>query len=145
MVKAFHSTFTASHDLTDLRIRHVFHKFQDEEILSLWRQPSDQFEKCGLLLGTNQVSLRVISLGCKDRHVIDRDLLPAASVTMPVCNQVMSDAIQPGRKRDATISVIFDVIHCPLKHTGSQILCIMEVSCSIIHIVEDAIEITLIE
>src|SRR5215207_5272366 len=145
MVKAFHSTFTASHDLTDLRIRHVFHKFQDEEILSLWRQPSDQFEKCGLLLRTNQVPLRMISLGCKDRHVIDRDLLPAASVTMPVCNEVMSDAIQPGRKWDATISVVFNVIHCPLKHTGSQILRIMEVSRSIINIIEDAVDIPFIE
>jgi hypothetical protein len=57
----------------------------------------------------------------------------------------MSDAIQPGRKWDATVSVIFDVIHCPLKHTGSQVLCIMEVPCSIIYIVEDAVEIALIE
>src|SRR5687768_9034826 len=133
MVKAFHSSFTASHDLTNLRIRHVLHKFQDEEILSLRWQAS------------NQVPLRVISLGGKDRHIIDRDLLPAASVTVPVCNQVMSDAIQPGRKWDATVSVIFDVIHCPLKHTGSQVLCIMEVPCSIIYIVEDAVEIALIE
>jgi len=34
---------------------------------------------------------------------------------------------------------------CPLKHTGSQVLRIMEVSRSIIYVVEDAVEITLIE
>lgn len=50
MVKAFHRSFTASHDLTDLRIRHVLHKFQDEEILSFRWQASDQFEQRVLLL-----------------------------------------------------------------------------------------------
>jgi hypothetical protein len=50
VVQALDRAFTASHDLSDLGIRHVFDKFQDEQILSFTGQAPDEFEKRFLLL-----------------------------------------------------------------------------------------------
>jgi hypothetical protein len=64
---------------------------------------------------------------------------------MPVGNEVMGDSVKPGRKGNAAICIVLNVVHCPLKDAGSQILRVMEVPRSIVDIVEDAVEITLIE
>jgi hypothetical protein len=37
------------------------------------------------------------------------------------------------------------MIHCPLKNTGSQILCIMQIACPVIDVVENTIHIPLIK
>jgi len=145
MIEAFYSSFTASHDLANLRIRHIFDKLQDEKILSLRRQASDETEKRFLFLGTNEIPFGMVSSGRRDRHIVQRDLLPAASVAMPIGNQIMCDPIQPGRERDAAVCVVVNVIHRPLKNARSEILRIMEVPRSVVHIVEDAVYITSVE
>src|SRR4030067_106820 len=126
MIEAFYSSFTASHDLANLRIRHIFDKLQDEKILSLRRQASDETEKRFLFLRTNQIPFGMVSSGRQDRHIVQRDLLPAASVAMPIGNQIMCDPIQPGREREAAVCVVVNVIHRPLKNARSEILRIME-------------------
>jgi len=145
MIEAFYSSFTASHDLANLRIRHIFDKLQDEKILSLRRQASDETEKRFLFLGTNEIPFGMVSSGRRDRHIVQRDLLPAASVAMPIGNQIMCDPIQPGRERDAAVCVVVNVVHRPLKNARSEILRIMEVPRSVVHIVEDAVYITSVE
>jgi len=145
MIEAFYSSFTASHDLADLRIRHIFDKLQDEKILSLWRKASDEAEKRFLFLRMNQIPLGMVSSGRQDWHIVQRDLLSAASVAMPISNQIMCDPIQPGRERDAAVCIVVNVIHRPLKNARSKILRIMEVPRSVVHIVEDAVYITSVE
>jgi len=145
MIETFYSSFTASHDLANLRIRHIFDKLQDEKILSLGWQTPDEPEKRFLFLRTNQIPFRVVSSRRQDRDIVQRDLLPSASVAVPVGNQIMGNAVQPGREGDAAICIVVNVIHRSLKHAGSQILCIMEVSRSVVNIVEDAIYVTSVE
>jgi hypothetical protein len=93
----------------------------------------------------DQITLGVISLRWQDGDIVDRNFLPATAVPVPVGDKIMSDAIQPGRERDAAIRIILDVIHCPLKDAGSQILRIVEVPRSIVNVVEDAVYITFVE
>jgi len=113
--------------------------------LSLRWQASDEPKKRFLLLRTNQIPFRMISSRRQDGDIVEGNLLPAASVAMPVSNQIMCNAIQPGREGDAAICIVVNVIHRSLKHAGSQILCIMEVSRSVVNIVEDAIYVTSVE
>ena len=49
------------------------------------------------------------------------------------------------RKRDAAVCIIFNVIHRPLKHAGSQVFRIVYIAGSVIYIVEDAIHVPLIQ
>src|SRR5687768_2580958 len=106
MIETFYSSFTASHDLANLRIRHIFDKLQDEKILSLRWQASDEPKKRFLLLRTNQIPFRMISSRRQDGDIVEGNLLPAASVAMPVSNQLMCNAIQPGREGDAAICIV---------------------------------------
>jgi hypothetical protein len=87
----------------------------------------------------------VISLGGQDGHIVDRNFLPPAAVSVPVGNQVMSNAIQPGGEWNTAIRIVLDVIHCPLKDASSEILRVMEVPRSVVNIVEDAVYVTFVE
>src|SRR5258705_2349711 len=93
----------------------------------------------------DQVPFRMIALGLQAWQVIQWNFLSAAAIQVPVGNQVMSDAIEPSGKRNATISIGFDMIHCPLKDASREILRIVEVARSVVNIVEDAVYITLIQ
>jgi hypothetical protein len=61
---------------------------------------------------------------------------------MPVGNQVVCDAVQPGREWDTTVCIVVNVIHRPLKYAGSEILRIVEVPRPVVYIVEDAVYVT---
>ena len=87
----------------------------------------------------------MIASGGKNRHVADRNFLPAAPVPVPISDKVMRDAIQPGGEWDAAICIVLNVFHRPLKDAGGEILRVMEVPRSIVDIVEDALEVTLVE
>jgi hypothetical protein len=50
VIETFDSTFAASHDRTNLSIRHILNEFQDQKILSFGRQPSDEAEERILFL-----------------------------------------------------------------------------------------------
>jgi len=64
---------------------------------------------------------------------------------MPVGNQVVRNAIQPGGKGDAAICIILNMIHRPLKDAGGEVLRVMEVPRSVVNVVEDAVDVALIE
>jgi hypothetical protein len=64
---------------------------------------------------------------------------------MPVGYQVVGDAVEPGREGDAAVCIAVDMIHRPLEYTRGEILRVMEVPCSVIHIIKDTIHVTLIE
>ena len=145
VIETFYGTFAASHDGADLGIRHVLDELQDEKVLSFRGQAPDEFEKRILLLGTDQVLLRVIALRRQHGHIVDGDFLPPAAVTMPVGNQVVRNAIQPGRKGNAAICIILNVIHRPLKDAGGEILRVVEVPRSVVNVVEDAVDVALVE
>jgi hypothetical protein len=87
----------------------------------------------------------VISLRRQHRHIVDGDFLPPAAVTVPVGNQVVGNPIQPGRKWDAAVCIILNVIHRPLKDAGGEVLRIVEVPCSVINVIEDAFDVAFVE
>ena len=64
-------------------------------------------------------------------------IMPTASITVPVCYQVMSNSVKPGRKRHTPVTVIMYVVQCTVEHASCQIFCIFNISCTIIYIVED--------
>ena len=45
----------------------------------------------------------------------------------------------------AAVCIVLNVVHRPLKHAGGEILRVMEVPRSVIHIVEDAIHVALVK
>ena len=145
MIETFDSAFTASHDRADLGIRHVLDELQDEEILSFCRQTPDEPEKRILFLGADQIPFRVVPFRRKHGHIIDGDLLPPASVTMPVGNQVVRNAIQPGGKWNAAVRIVLNMVHRPLKDAGGEILRVVEVPRSVVNVVEDTVDVTLVE
>src|SRR5258708_15153758 len=145
MVKAFHGTFAASHDLTELGIREILIEFENEQRLSLGWKLANELEQRFLFLRTDKGCLWTIFLGLNDREIVERNFLPATAVAMPVRDEIMGNPIEPGREWDPAVCVVVYVIHRPLKNAGGQVLRIMEVPCTIIHIVEDAVDIPLIE
>ncbi len=60
MIKAFDGSFTASHDLADLCIRHILDKLKDEQGLSFRRQFADKLEERILFLRADQCCFRPI-------------------------------------------------------------------------------------
>jgi hypothetical protein len=57
----------------------------------------------------------------------------------------MGDPIQPRGKRDSSVGVILNVVHCPLEYAGGEVLRIVEITGSVIHVIEDAIHILFIQ
>jgi len=145
VIQTFHRAFASTHDLSDLSIGKVLDEFEDEQGLSFGRQTSDEFEKRAFLLRTDEVSFRMVALGRQDGQFIQWDFLPAAPVTVPVGDQIVSDAVQPCGEWNASIPVILDVIHRPLKDAGSQVLRVVEVAGAVVHIIEDAVYVLLVE
>src|SRR3990172_3262265 len=99
MVDALDRALAASHDLADLGVGKVLHELEDQQVLPFGRQAADQAQERLLLLGADEGCLRVVAFGGQDGQVVDGNFLPAAAVAVPVGNQVVSDAIQPGGKR----------------------------------------------
>ncbi|MCK7519437.1 MAG: hypothetical protein MZV64_17745 [Ignavibacteriales bacterium] len=107
---------------------------------------ADQLEQRILLLRCGPGSLSGWSpLAGRIGRSSRRNLLLAAAVAMPVGDQVVRNAVQPGRKRHAAIGVVDDVVHRPLENTRCQVFGIVHVARPVVHVVEDAIHITLIE
>ncbi len=65
-------------------------------MLSFRRQFADESEKRILLFGTDKLGFRVVAFGWQHRNVRNRDFLFATAVTMPVGDQVVRNAVQPG-------------------------------------------------
>jgi hypothetical protein len=96
MVEAFDSPFAASHYLPNFSVGEILNEFQDKQMLSFRWQLADESKKRFLLLGTDKLGLRMVAFGRQYRNVIDWDFLSATAVTMPVGNQVVRYAVQPG-------------------------------------------------
>jgi len=87
----------------------------------------------------------VVTFRGQDRQVIQRDFLLAAAVPVPVGNQVVRYTIQPRREWNAAIFIVVNVVHCPLEDAGCEILCIVQVACPVVDVVEDTVNVSLIE
>ena len=110
-------------------------------MLSFRRQLADEPEKRILLFGTDKRCLRMIAFGRQHRNVIDGNFLFAAAVTMPVSDQVVRNAVQPGRKWDAAVCVILNVVHRPLKDASGEIFRVVRVPRPVVHVVEYAVNV----
>ena len=145
MVEALDSPFTAPHDLPNFSVGEVLHKFQDKEMLSFRWQLADESEKRILLFGADKLSLRMVALGRQHRNVTDGDFLSAAAVTMPVGDQVVRYAIQPGREWDTAVCVIVNVVHRSLKDASGEVLRVVCVPRPVVHIIEYTVDVTRVE
>ena len=145
MIEALNSSFTASHDLPNFSVREVLDKFQDQQMLSFRWQLADESEKRILFFGVDKFGLRMVAFGGQHRQVTDGDFLPATAVTMPVSNQVVRNAIQPGREWDAAVCVIVNVVHRPLKDASGDVFRVVRVPRPVINVVENAVDVALIE
>ncbi len=112
--------------------------------MPLGGQAPDEPQQHVLLLGTDQVPFGVVTLRRQDRHIIDRDLLPAAAVPVPVGDQVMGDPVQPGGEGNTSVGVVLMWFIARWK-TGPSILRIMQVPRSIVNVVEDPVDVAFIE
>ena len=145
MVEALDGPFTASHDLPNFSVGEVLNKFQDQQMLALRWQLADEFEKRILFFSVDKFGLRMVAFSGQYRQVTDGDFLPAAAVTMPVGNQVVRNAIQPGREWDTAVCVIVNVVHRPLKDASGDVFRVVRVPCPVVHIIEDAVDVALVE
>jgi len=64
---------------------------------------------------------------------------------MPVGNQVVCNAIEPGREWNAAIGLVLNVVHRPLEDAGGEILRVVEVPRSVVNVVEDTVDVALVE
>ena len=145
MVEAFDGSFTASHDLPNFSVGEVLDKFQDEQLLSFRWQPADESEKRILLFSTDERGLRMVAFGRQHRDISDGDFLSAAAVTVPIGDQVVRDAVQPGRKRQSSVLVPVKVSEGAVERPGGQILGVVVVSCPVIDVAIDLVYVPFIE
>lgn len=145
MIQTLHGAFASAHDLSNLRIGKVFNELEDQQGLPFRRKAADELQQRALLLRADQIPFGVIAPSRQDRQFIQRNFLPAAPVTVPVGDQIVGNAIQPRRKWNSSIAIILDVIHRSLEHTGGQVFRVVEVASAIVHIVEDAVYVLLVE
>jgi len=75
----------------------------------------------------------------------ERQLWPSAAIAVPVGHQVVRNAVQPRRKWNAAIYIAVNMVHRPLENTGCEVLCIVQVACPVVYVVEDPIHVALIE
>jgi hypothetical protein len=77
--------------------------------------------------------------------IIQRDLLVAAAVAMPVCDQVVGNAIQPGREGHASVGITLNMAHGAIENTGGQVLGVVHVACTIIYVVKYSFHVLLVQ
>ena len=87
----------------------------------------------------------MVASGWQHRYVVDGDFLFSAAVTVPVGDQVVRDAVQPGREWDAAVCVIVNVVHRPLKDASGEVFRVMRVPRPVIHIIEYTVNLALVE
>jgi len=145
MIEALDGSFTTSHDLPNLSVREVLDKLQDKQMLAFWWQLADESEKRILLFSVDKLGFRMVTFGGQHRQVTDGDFLPAAAVAMPVGDQVVRNAIQPGREWDAAVRIIVNVVHRPLKDASGDVFRVMRVPRPVVHIIEDTVDVALVE
>ena len=145
MIEAFDSPFTASHDLPDFSVGEILNELQDEKMLSLWRQLADEPEKRILLFSADKLCLGMVTFGRQHRDIIDGDFLFAAAVTMPVGNQVVRNAIQPGRKWNAAVCVIVNVVHRSLKNASGEAFRVVRIPRPVVNVIEYTVNVLCVE
>ena len=145
MIEALDGSFTAAHDLPNFSVGEVLDKLQDKQMLALRWQFADEFEKRILFFGVNKLDLRMVTFGGQYRQVTNGDFLPATAVAMPVGDQVVRNAIQPGREWDAAVCVIVNVVHRPLKDASGDVFRVVHVPRPVVHIIEDTVDVALVE
>ena len=71
----------------------------------------------------------------------ERDFAFFILIPVPVDNQVMSDAVQPGGERISPVFITLDMMQSPDKDPGAEILCVLAVAGPVINIVVDLVNI----
>ena len=145
MIQAFYRAFAPAHDLAYLGIRHLLDEFQDEQVLAFRRQVADELQKGILVLAMHEGCFRRRPLVVKRGGIIEGDLLVAAAVAVPVGDQVVGDAVQPGREWYATVGIIFNMVQGAEKDAGGQIFGIMNITGTIVNVVKNPLDVTLVQ
>jgi hypothetical protein len=145
MIETFYRAFTAAHDLADLGIGKLLDELKDEQVLALGRKTADDLQQGVLVLTLHESHLGRFTLVVEGGSVIERDLLVTVPIPVPVGDKVMRNPVKPGRERYASIGVILDVMHGPVKDTGGQVFRIVDIASAIIDVVKDAVNMTRVQ
>ena len=84
MVQAFDCAFGAPHDLSDLCVRQMVDKFQDDQLLSLRWKAAQHPQQVILLLRLHYFALGETARVGGEHTILQRDLFPAAVIAVPV-------------------------------------------------------------
>jgi hypothetical protein len=145
VVKALYRAFAPAHGQAYLCIRHLLDEFQDQQVLPLRRQVTDQLQKGLLVLAMHEGRFGRLPLVVKCGGVVEGDLLVAAAIAVPVGDQVVGNAVQPGRERHAAVGIILNMMQGTVKDAGGQVLGIMNVAGTIVNVVKNPLDVPLVQ
>ena len=145
MIKRLDRSFAAAHDLPDVGVGHPFNEFQNDQLLALGGQSSNRCQQPIALLIRLGHRFGSLAAHADQRDFVQAHHLTAALIAVPVGDQVVRDAVQPGRERHALLTVAANVRHRPLKRSLSQILCFVMVARAVVNVVVNFADIALVQ
>lgn len=139
MVKGFDGPFTTSHDVANFGVGEVFHKFEGEKFLAVSRQTAHGPEQMFFIFHHFGQELWAIVMDMPMGDVFEGDDFASAVVAVPVGDEVMGNAVEPGRERDPLVFIGRNVLHGPDEDFGGQVFGIVGIANTVVDIVVDAV------
>src|SRR5574341_539432 len=118
VIQGFDRAFAAAHDLADLGVGKAFNKLEDQQLLALFGQESDSCSEQLMCFAALREALRGLAPQCCDHQFVKRHQFAAFPISVPIYDQVMGNAVEPRRKRHATIHISWNVLEGAREYAG---------------------------
>ena len=145
VIQTLDSPFRAPHNGPNFGVGKPLHELEYQELLPLRRQVADEIEERFALLGGKDAVFRVLPLPRKGVGILERDFAAPLHIAVPVGDQVVGNAVQPGRKRHTAVAVVADVPHSAHKDPLGEVFGIVKIAGAVIHVIEDAGDVLLVQ